>query len=246
MKPTHAYIEKQKNAAVITEDLVHRVLDKRLARRSVNDQKPLMEACSDEIEVLRQHYVHTTHRVSGVRRLLTTSSSQSPGTSQRVWMGLPSRMSPLPDLLVVSTAGAPASVVRPCGFFFQAEDGIRDDLVTGVQTCALPISAPARSACSAQGQRAAPENRGSRRRTDYEPCERSVPASMLARVPHSGHRLRRPCWRDRGAADIEHSVSSRACRGASGWDWKVVKMAARAMRICFIGDSFVSGAYDEE
>ena len=28
-----------------------------------------------------------------------------------------------------------------CGFFFfQAEDGIRDRLVTGVQTCALPIS----------------------------------------------------------------------------------------------------------
>src|SRR5258708_17127772 len=28
-------------------------------------------------------------------------------------------------------------------FFFQAEDGIRDDLVTGVQTCALPIYAGA-------------------------------------------------------------------------------------------------------
>src|SRR5438552_14549632 len=27
-------------------------------------------------------------------------------------------------------------------FFFQAEDGIRDDLVTGVQTCALPITWP--------------------------------------------------------------------------------------------------------
>src|SRR5258708_39401702 len=27
-------------------------------------------------------------------------------------------------------------------FFFQAEDGIRDDLVTGVQTCALPIASP--------------------------------------------------------------------------------------------------------
>src|SRR5215207_3487031 len=26
-----------------------------------------------------------------------------------------------------------------CFFFFQAEDGIRDPLVTGVQTCALPI-----------------------------------------------------------------------------------------------------------
>src|SRR5207237_7928943 len=27
----------------------------------------------------------------------------------------------------------------PCSFFFQAEDGIRDSSVTGVQTCALPI-----------------------------------------------------------------------------------------------------------
>src|SRR3989441_6729294 len=27
-------------------------------------------------------------------------------------------------------------------FFFQAEDGIRDKLVTGVQTCALPIFSP--------------------------------------------------------------------------------------------------------
>src|SRR5216683_3966574 len=27
-----------------------------------------------------------------------------------------------------------------CFFFFQAEDGIRDLIVTGVQTCALPIS----------------------------------------------------------------------------------------------------------
>src|SRR5438105_9304312 len=33
-----------------------------------------------------------------------------------------------------------SSVVRFFFFFFQAEDGIRDPLVTGVQTCALPIS----------------------------------------------------------------------------------------------------------
>src|SRR5947208_13963498 len=32
-----------------------------------------------------------------------------------------------------------SSAVDGDGFFFQAEDGIRDDLVTGVQTCALPI-----------------------------------------------------------------------------------------------------------
>src|SRR3989449_1566576 len=31
---------------------------------------------------------------------------------------------------------------RRCFFFFQAEDGIRDVAVTGVQTCALPISGP--------------------------------------------------------------------------------------------------------
>src|SRR5229473_4763534 len=44
-------------------------------------------------------------------------------------------------------------------FFFQAEDGIRDKLVTGVQTCALPIShldrslvvAVARGRCWARG-----------------------------------------------------------------------------------------------
>src|SRR5205823_9111141 len=32
---------------------------------------------------------------------------------------------------------------------FQAEDGIRDKLVTGVQTCALPISAGATACCKA-------------------------------------------------------------------------------------------------
>src|SRR5258708_27122111 len=36
-----------------------------------------------------------------------------------------------------SGAGSATCIVV---FFFQAEDGIRDDLVTGVQTCALPIS----------------------------------------------------------------------------------------------------------
>src|SRR5207244_5038033 len=40
--------------------------------------------------------------------------------------------------------------------FVQAEDGIRDDLVTGVQTCALPISVHRRF-----GQGAAPRLAGS-------------------------------------------------------------------------------------
>src|SRR5256885_6165858 len=41
-----------------------------------------------------------------------------------------------------------SNVLRVCGygfFFFQAEDGIRDYKVTGVQTCALPIFASLRA-----------------------------------------------------------------------------------------------------
>src|SRR3989441_9282044 len=41
-------------------------------------------------------------------------------------------------LIVKSVWGRADSIVF--FFFFQAEDGIRDKLVTGVQTCALPIS----------------------------------------------------------------------------------------------------------
>src|SRR3712207_8607579 len=37
-------------------------------------------------------------------------------------------------------------------FFFQAEDGIRDIGVTGVQTCALPISVGAAATGAAAGQ----------------------------------------------------------------------------------------------
>src|SRR5207244_7312566 len=60
-------------------------------------------------------------------------------------------------------------------FFFQAEDGIRDDLVTGVQTCALPISRERRLAAS----RAL--NRIVRRPLDA-PVE-VVPDSVFDRLP---------------------------------------------------------------
>src|SRR5439155_15561012 len=39
--------------------------------------------------------------------------------------------------------------LRQGSFFFQAEDGIRDGHVTGVQTCALPISSTPRRRTSA-------------------------------------------------------------------------------------------------
>src|SRR2546423_11734019 len=44
------------------------------------------------------------------------------------------------------------AILSCCVFFFQAEDGIRDKLVTGVQTCALPISSTsALKYCQATG-----------------------------------------------------------------------------------------------
>src|SRR5689334_23809473 len=46
-------------------------------------------------------------------------------------------MSAVGRLASASTFGRTAA--GSGGFFFQAEDGIRDGTVTGVQTCALPI-----------------------------------------------------------------------------------------------------------
>src|SRR5690625_7094178 len=44
-------------------------------------------------------------------------------------------------------------------FFFQAEDGIRDGHVTGVQTCALPISTAKAAESTEQAQRARLQSR---------------------------------------------------------------------------------------
>src|SRR2546426_6704880 len=70
-------------------------------------------------------------------------------------------------------------------FFFQAEDGIRDYKVTGVQTCALPISPRARScprgtgtwSCSSGTGRASRDSRPrpSRRPGRTAACARPSP-----------------------------------------------------------------------
>src|SRR2546430_1454133 len=48
---------------------------------------------------------------------------------------LPSRL----PMMFILWMVAMKVVIIPSRFFFQAEDGIRDLTVTGVQTCALPI-----------------------------------------------------------------------------------------------------------
>src|SRR5256886_6205989 len=42
-------------------------------------------------------------------------------------------------LFLLDITGCVCALASCCFFFFQAEDGIRDLTVTGVQTCALPI-----------------------------------------------------------------------------------------------------------
>src|SRR2546422_8267193 len=72
-------------------------------------------------------------------------------------------------------------------FFFQAEDGIRDVAVTGVQTCALPISSWAprgpTSGCSARA-RSWRETPGTDRRRPPGPCgPRRVRGAVLLAAP---------------------------------------------------------------
>src|SRR5947209_11060361 len=60
-------------------------------------------------------------------------------------------------------------------FFFQAEDGIRDIGVTGVQTCALPISRPPQEVHAAHRRlrRRPPPHRRRVRRARYLPLTAS-------------------------------------------------------------------------
>src|SRR5947209_16001938 len=84
-------------------------------------------------------------------------------------------------------------------FFFQAEDGIRDIGVTGVQTCALPISPKAlRTSCC----RGAPSAGGGSRAR-----------ARRARLPRSEERRVGKECRSRGSADeLEKKDGQSRCR----------------------------------
>src|SRR5699024_11501284 len=83
-------------------------------------------------------------------------------------------------------------------FFFQAEDGIRDRNVTGVQTCALPISSPVQKA-----------------------------AMSAARPSHSSSHSRRASLSteaDRGGGDSRHSTHRDRMVGSS---WEIGRASCR-------------------
>src|SRR2546428_3397090 len=75
------------------------------------------------------------------------------------WCAVVGRCSSTSSVRSTSTCSARCRIrswrTRAALFFFQAEDGIRDKLVTGVQTCALPISrAPRHQLADAEFQAA--------------------------------------------------------------------------------------------
>src|SRR2546422_4161855 len=86
-------------------------------------------------------------------------------------------------------------------FFFQAEDGIRDVAVTGVQTCALPISPPP----------------GRRIRRRELPARSAVPPPA-PRAKAAGHWPGRGSWRAgwRGRRRRQTRRGARSCDSLLG------------------------------
>src|SRR5688572_32745642 len=74
-------------------------------------------------------------------------------------------------------------------FFFQAEDGIRDLTVTGVQTCALPISEPTPGPTPQPTSSPTPEP---------TPGPISVPTASPVPLPTASPEIGRASCRERG------------------------------------------------
>src|SRR5205823_7261728 len=101
-------------------------------------------------------------------------------------------------------------------FFFQAEDGIRDKLVTGVQTCALPIWVHRFGLSHGRhGKRGSSEHRRRRlrqvARAPPSAVRRRPSSALVAPTGVAGPRLRRRSeerrvgkeWRARRATGVE-------------------------------------------
>src|SRR6266446_3066808 len=89
-----------------------------------------------------------------------------------------------------------------CFFFFQAEDGIRDYKVTGVQTCALPISRVRVAQADADPAYGDQFTVGSRSiRSGFEPLRKAGAAAREMLI---------------GAAALTWNVSRDTCRARNG------------------------------
>src|SRR5206468_7307816 len=97
-------------------------------------------------------------------------------------------------------------------FFFQAEDGIRDLIVTGVKTCALPISAaPGRGSSG-------PWRRLTEKHSPYVPYDRTIIGRLWGsnqpiRPPARPDPFPRRCCREIGRASCRERVVVREVVG---------------------------------
>src|SRR5438876_11477611 len=102
-------------------------------------------------------------------------------------------------------------------FFFQAEDGIRDGRVTGVQTCALPIFLIDHDGLDAAGRihsRDAGEQRDRHDRSEAV-SERSARVYQQPRAPRSEERRVGKECRARGWRD--HVKKKKPAYGCADW-----------------------------
>src|SRR5260370_12096439 len=93
-------------------------------------------------------------------------------------------------------------------FFFQAEDGIRDSSVTGVQTCALPISSSVLAELAGwleASMAVSVSNTGRTARASSQPASSASTLDAASRprfaVRGSGERRVGEEWRSRGSPD---------------------------------------------
>src|SRR5207253_8412008 len=100
-------------------------------------------------------------------------------------------------------------------FFFEAEDGIRDGHVTGVQTCALPIWFVTLSLCLRPGQPAIHASGCDKRLQPGFPLALYVPDESFGAAPGDPRRQRhrRLCRLSRSE---EHRVG-KECRTRGAW-----------------------------
>src|SRR6266542_2298364 len=121
-------------------------------------------------------------------------------------------------------------------FFFQAEDGIRDATVTGVQTCALPIwSHPAERRWAARPARwpTAPDAHHGAHRPDRP---RQTPARPTAHPAPSVTILAHDRWARPTARPIPHHTTTWADTNVLGND-----MLRQERGVVFLPDSERSG-----
>src|SRR3712207_8754913 len=78
-------------------------------------------------------------------------------------------------------------------FFFQAEDGIRDIGVTGVQTCALPISSRCRAGPAFAAARTRPTSAPTGRLPTIAPIQRGAEGAGLAGRRSEERRVGKEC-----------------------------------------------------